>query len=194
MTFCNLCGQEGGHTSYCPAYVPDELSYYVDFDMERMREALHGHRTTMPEGMKHEEFREWMKEQAAKLTNKPVVLICSETMPTPYDTLMLGKRIHERLGTEYRVVIQKPRAPGDNRITFDLEETWMSQALRELEEPPRFRPCPVIYDELYELQSFWDSLEWRKPEAWQGKPVIPQPQPVGKVSDKVLGLLNRAKK
>lgn len=190
---CKMCGRTDYHYPECPNSILDEMSYHVDFDMERMQRALDGIRTTMPEEMTTEAFRDWLVEQAAKITNKPVIFIAAETLPIPDSIISLGARIHERLGTEYRVVIQKPRVPGDNRITFDLEETWLSRTMRELERPPRFRTWPAMRDIIMDSMS---AFVPRETEAWQGKrePHIHKEQPVGRVADSMMSLLNRAKK
>ena len=39
----------------------------VNFDIERMTEALSGDRTTMPENLTSEEFLEWMAKRAQEL-------------------------------------------------------------------------------------------------------------------------------
>jgi hypothetical protein len=41
--------------------------YEVNFDLERMKEALKGPFITLPSGMKREELRAWLKLQAEKL-------------------------------------------------------------------------------------------------------------------------------
>lgn len=188
---CKLCGCVGGHFTDCPARILDELSTDpVDFDLMRMQRALEGGRVTLPDDISREEFRVWMLEQANKLTNKPVILICSDALPHPYDVLSLGERIHERLGADYKVVIYKPRVPGDNRLDFALEETWMSSRFRDLDEVSRF------------TRHDFDSVLWElpersnNPEPWKPNHslVTPhQPKPVGRVADSMLGLLARSK-
>ncbi|CAI8967333.1 Antitoxin [Pseudomonas chlororaphis] len=45
----------------------DPATDEINFDLTRMKKAVEsGQRFTMPEGMKREEFREWMRENAKK--------------------------------------------------------------------------------------------------------------------------------
>ena len=47
--------------------IHDASSEEINFDLTRMKKAIEdGLRFPMPEGMKREEFREWMRENAKK--------------------------------------------------------------------------------------------------------------------------------